>query len=101
MQRKTDLPLDTPGLERWGFTRRIVVEAGEFFLEMQLHGARRAVALFADDDLGHAFDALVRLGIDRAVVDPLPVDEADDVGILFDGARPAKIGQLRPPVLAA
>src|SRR5436309_15687184 len=101
MQRKTDLPLDTSSLERGSLARGVIVEARVLFLEMQLHGARGAIALLPDDHFRDAFDALVGLGIDRAVVELLPVDEADDVGVLLDRARFAKIGELRPPVLAA
>src|SRR6266566_7995365 len=55
VHRKTDLPLDTPSLDRGGsLARRVVVEACVLFLEVQLHGARRAVALLADDHLGDA-----------------------------------------------
>src|SRR6266545_1292706 len=49
VQRNTERALDTRGLR--GIARRVVVEAGEFLLEMQLHGPGRAVALFADDHL--------------------------------------------------
>src|SRR2546426_6039428 len=100
VQRKTDLPLDTPSLER-SFARSVVVEARVLFLEMELHSPRGAVALLADDHLGDAFDALVRLRIDGAVVELLPVDETDDVGVLFDRPRLTEIRELRPPVLAA
>src|SRR5438093_1727791 len=101
MQRKTDLPLDTASLERGSVARGVIVEARVLFLEMQLHGAGRAVALLPDDHFRDAFDALVGFGIDRAVVELLPVDETDDVGVLLDRARLAEIGELRPPVLAA
>src|SRR3977135_2831206 len=101
VQRKTDLPLDTASLERWRFAGRVVVEAGGLFLEVQLDHPRRTVALLADDHLRDAFDALVGLGIDRAVVELLPVDEADDVSVLLDRARLAKIGELWPPVVAS
>src|SRR6267378_219158 len=100
VQRKTDLPLGTAGLHR-RLTRGVIVEARVFLLEVQLDRAGRAVALLADDHLGNAFDALVGLGIDRPVVKLLPVDEAHDVGVLFDRTRFAEVRQLRPPVLAA
>src|SRR5258708_5439377 len=100
VQRKTDLPLDTAGLHR-RLTRGVIVEARVFLLEVQLHRAGRAVALLADDHLGNAFEALVGLGIDRPVVKLLPVDEAHDVGVLFDRPRFAEVRQLGPPVLAA
>jgi len=54
-----------------------------------------------DDHLGDAFDAVVGLGIDGAVVELLPVDETDDVGVLLDRSRLAKIGELWSPVLTA
>src|SRR6266568_4938422 len=97
VQRKTDLPLDTDR----SLARGVVVEARVFLLEVQLHGARRPVALLAHDHLGEAFDALVGFGIHRAVVELLTVDEAHHVGILLDRARFPEVGELRPPVLAA
>src|SRR5689334_24463413 len=99
VQRKADLPLDTASLHR-RLTRGVVVESRVFLLEVQLHRPGRAVALFADDHFGDAFDALVGLGIDGPVVELLAVDEAHDVGVLLDRARLAEVRQLGPPVLA-
>src|SRR6266566_9069974 len=83
VQRNTDLPLDTSGLERRGFPRGVIVEPRVLLLEMQLHRPRRAIALLPDDHFGEALDALVGLGVDRPVVELLPVDEADHVGVLL------------------
>src|SRR5437867_5820584 len=97
VQRNTDLPLDTDR----SLARRVVVEARVFLFEVQLHRPRRAIALLADDHFGEALDALVRLGVDRPVVELLPVDEADDIGVLLDGARLAEVGELRAAMLPA
>src|SRR6266581_6347317 len=97
VQRNTDLPLDTDR----SLARRVVVEAGVFFFEVQLHRPRRAIALLPDDHFGEALDALVGLGVDRPVVELLPVDEADHVGVLLDGARLAEVGELRAAMLPA
>src|SRR5438105_5291873 len=101
VQRNTEWLLDTtrPRLER-RIARRVVVEARVLFLEVQLHGAGRAVALFADDHLREPLDALVRLGIERAVVKLLSIDEAYDVGVLLDCPRLPEVGELRPAVLS-
>src|SRR6266566_4457051 len=99
--RKTEWSLDTTGLEGGRLARRVVVEARVFLLEVQLHGAGGAIALFADDHLRDALDALVRLGIDRAVVELLSIDEADDVRVLLDGPGLAQVGELWPAVLAS
>src|SRR5690606_27948660 len=56
-----------------------VLEAGVLAEEGQAHGADRTVTLLADDDFG---DALV-LGF--RVIDLVPVDEHDHVGVLLDG----------------
>src|SRR5438105_8631963 len=98
VQRNTEWFLDTTRLE-WRIARRVVVEARVFLLEVQLHGAGRAVALFADDYLRKSLDALVRLGIERAVVKLLSIDETDDVGVLLDRPRLPEVGELRPAVL--
>src|SRR6266508_2652214 len=86
VQRNTDRPLATrhPGGRLAG---REVVEPGVFLLEVQLHRARGTVALFPNDDFGQAFDVLVALRIHGAVVELLPVDETDEVGVLLDRAR--------------
>src|SRR5437899_2375756 len=99
VHRKTEWALDTTGLEGGRLARRVVVEARVFLLEVQLHGAGGAIALFADDHLRDALDALVRLGIDRAVVELLSVDEADDVRVLLDCPGLTQVGELWPPVL--
>src|SRR5438445_9791900 len=97
VQRNTECGLPTAGL--YGrLARRVVVEAGVFLLEEQLHAAGGTVALLAHDQLRHAFDVLVRLRVHRPVVELLPIDEARDVGVLLDRARFAQIGELRPPM---
>src|SRR5216684_3270282 len=78
VHRKTEWALDTAGLEGGSLARRVVVEARVFLLEVQLHGAGGAIALFPDDHLRNALDAIVCFGIHRAVVELLPIDEADD-----------------------
>jgi biotin operon repressor len=62
-----------------------ILELGERLQEGQLAGARRAVALLADDDLGDAG----LLGVLVVVV--VAVDEHDDVGVLLDGAGFAQV----------
>src|SRR5712692_1482033 len=99
VHRKTEWALDTAGLEGGSLARRVVVEARVFLLEVQLHGAGGAIALFPDDHLRNALDAIVCFGIHRAVVELLPIDEADDVGVLLDCPGLAQVGQLRPAVL--
>ena len=61
----------------------------------QLDAADRAVALFGDDDFGEAFEVGIVF-----LVDLFAEDEGDDVGVLFDGARLAQIGELQPMVSA-
>ena len=73
---------------------REVLEARVFLDERQLRGAGRAVALLADDDLGHALRLLVRLPVVVAVL-LLAVDEHDDVGVLLEGAGLAQVRELR------
>src|SRR6266576_5577289 len=100
VQRNTEWALDTDGLGR-GLARRVVVEAGEFLLEIELRGSGRPAALLAHDHFGDALDALVGLGVDRAVVELLAIDEAHDIRVLLDGARFAQVGELWPAVLTA
>src|SRR5207249_10039006 len=54
--------------------------------------ARRTVAVLGNVDLGQR--TVLRL----CVVDLVAVDEHDDVGVLFEGARLAQVGQQRPLV---
>src|SRR6267143_852144 len=96
VHRKTEWALDTADLEGGSLARRVVVEARVFLLEVQLHGAGRAIALFPDDHLRNALDAFVCFGVHRAVVELLPIDEADNVGVLLDCPGLAQVGQLRP-----
>src|SRR6266550_8578690 len=100
VQRNTEPPLGTGGLGG-RFARRVVIEAGVFLLEEQLDGSRGAVALLAHDELGHPLDAVVRLGIDRAVVELLAIDEAHHVGVLLDRSGLPQVRELGASVLAA
>src|SRR6266446_688906 len=100
-QRNTERALAATRYLGGRWARRVVVEASVFLLEEQLHGACGTVALLAHGQLRKSFDALVRLRVYRTVVELLPVDEADDVGVLLDRARLAQVGELRAPVLAA
>jgi hypothetical protein len=65
---------------------RQTFEPGQHVQERQLDGAGGAVALLADDDLGHAGLLAGVLGVVLVAV-----DEHDDVGILLDGARFAQV----------
>src|SRR5437773_3815612 len=100
VQRNTERALAMTDVRR-RFARGVVVEAGVFLLKEQLHGAGGPVALLADDQVGQSLEAVVGLGVDRPVVELLPIDEADDVGVLLDGAGFPQVRQLRPPMLAA
>src|SRR5689334_12913512 len=62
---------------------REVLEARVLLDEGQLHGADRAVALLADDDLGRAFGFLVRVALGIAVL-LFAEDEHDQIRILFE-----------------
>src|SRR5262245_11455154 len=76
-----------------GLTDREVLEAGELADEGQFHDTGRAVALLGDDQLGNAFCTGRRLTL--VAVHVLAVDEGHDVGVLFECARFAEVGQLR------
>src|SRR6266478_4347444 len=96
MQRRpwTTLPVSNlpplRRLERRGRpATREIVEPRELAAEAKVYAADRAVALLADDDLGHALVAAV------GVVDLVAVDEQDHVRILFDRARLAQVGHHR------
>src|SRR5262249_51162393 len=71
------------------------LERGVLGDEGEVDRARRPVALLADDDLGHL---LTLFGLDAVPV--RPVDEEDEVGVLFQGTRLPKIGELGLVVLA-
>src|SRR5437016_1833296 len=101
LQRNTDCALAATGRLRGRFARRVVVEAGVFLLEEQFHGPRGAVALLPHGQLRQPLDVFVGLGIHRAVVEFLAVDEADDVSVLLDRPGLPQVGELRAPVLAA
>src|SRR5882757_6760306 len=75
---------------------REIFESGELTNERQLDDARRAVSLFADDELGHPLVVGGRLIL--VPVEILTIDERDHVGVLFEGAGLAKIRQLRAVV---
>src|SRR5688500_9926792 len=70
-----------------------VLETRELAEEGEIDLADRAVTLLRDDELGEA------LSFRRRVVDLVAGDEEDDVGVLLDGARLAKVGHHRPLVL--
>ena len=74
-----------------------ILEAGMFLDERELGGADGAVALFADDDLGGALFLDVRVAVGVAVLLGA-VDEHHDVGVLFEGAGFAQVGELWPVV---
>src|SRR5688572_32707250 len=73
------------GGSREAVLARQVVEPGQLAVEHGLDRADRAVALLADDHLGHATLGGV------LVVDLVAVDERDEVGVLLDGARLAQV----------
>src|SRR5258705_499082 len=75
--------------------RLVIEELRDVVSEDELEVADRAVALLRDDDLR---DALL-LGF--LVVDLVAVDETDDVRVLFDRTRLAKVRQLRPMIAGA
>src|SRR5438046_8639674 len=95
VQRNTECTLATDRLGR-RLARREVVEPRVFLFEEQLHGAGGPVALLPDDELRHALEALVGLGVGGAVVELLTIDEADNVRVLLDGARLPQVAELRP-----
>src|SRR6188768_1175183 len=72
---------------------REVLESRVLLQEYEPHGARGSVALFADDQLGHALGLGWHLALDR--IHLFAIDEHDDVGVLFQRARLTKVGQLR------
>src|SRR5438045_7093315 len=78
---------------------RVRLEARELFLEKQIHDSGRTISLLADDHLGLSLERVAVL-VHRTVVEFLPVQEHDQVGVLLDGARFTKVGQLRPLVVA-
>lgn len=59
--------------------------------ENEFDGAGGAVTLLADDDLGDITVGVVL----SLIVDGIPVNEEDDVGILLDGAGLTKVRKLR------
>ena len=62
--------------------------------EAHLYIAHRAAALFGEDELGQAAD-VVAIGVDVGLDVVLgAVDEADDVGVLLDGAGLAEVAEL-------
>src|SRR4051812_27427234 len=108
----------SPRLRQMAFLD-IVGESGDLALEAHLDLAGGAVALLGDDQFCKAVDplhvarpfamavedlgivALHRLlGLARRDIIFLAEDEEDDIGVLLDRAGFAKIGKLRPLVLA-
>src|SRR6185369_14818183 len=85
-KRRTDR-----SVARWAVAAmREVLESREPALEVRLDGARRAVAVLAEDD----FRDVRVLAV--LVVDDVAVDEHDHVGVLLDRAGLAEVGELRP-----
>src|SRR5215831_9498491 len=85
---------------------REIVEARDGRLELQVDGARGAMALLADDHLGLAMggfhlalplDVLVGAGPRLLVAQVifLSIDEEHDVGVLLDRSGFAQVGELR------
>ena len=68
-----------------------VFEAHEFFKERQAHGAGRAVSLFGDDEFDFPFCFCFFLFVFRIIFGS--DEQADDVGVLFDGAGFPEVGQ--------
>src|SRR6202050_3331430 len=77
-----------PGLE--------ILEAGLLLEKPEPHGADRAVALLADDDLGHALDVRLRLAVVR--IHLFAEDEEHHIRVLLEGAGLTQVGQLRPMI---
>jgi hypothetical protein len=73
---------------------REVLEPRVLANEREPDGARRTVALLADDQLGDAGVLFVGL------VDVLAVNEEDDVRVLLERARLAQVRELRAMVRA-
>src|SRR5688572_16820802 len=72
-------------------TMREVFKPRVLLDERQLRGSDRAVALFADDDLGRSLGLLVRGAVGIAVL-LLAENEHHDVCILFESAGLAEVG---------
>src|SRR6201999_2141160 len=73
-----------------------VLKAREVGEVGHVHGARGAVALLGNDDLGLALEVFV-----LAVVILLAMNERDHVRVLLDGARLAEVGEQRLLVASA
>ena len=58
-------------------------------MEVKFYFADWSVTMFGDDEVGDVFP----LGI--GVVVRFPVNECDDVGVLFDAPRFTQVGKLR------
>ena len=72
----------------------VALEPGVFAKKGQINFAYRAVTLFAYDDFGNSLVLCLR------VVDFIPVNEKNQVRILFDGARLPQIRHDRALVRA-
>ena len=70
-----------------------VGEAGVILKKAELHVVGGTVSLLGDDDGGLA------LFIGFPVVVILAVEKRDQIGVLLDGARLAKVGEIRAPSL--
>src|SRR5690606_42085361 len=69
--------------------RREITKAGILTFECQTHGTNRAVTLFADNDFGGA--SFFRF----LVINLIPVNKHDQVGILLDPPRFTQAGRYR------
>src|SRR6185436_16138756 len=74
-------------------SRGEVLEPGELADERELDRAGGTVALFADDQLGHALGIGRRLILVGVLI--LAIDEQHHIGVLLEGARFAQVRQLR------
>ena len=71
-------------------------EAGEAAAENEFDLVGGAIALFGDKDVGH----VALFGGSVEIEEIGAVDEHDDVGVLFDGARFAEVRELRATLVA-
>ena len=72
-----------------------ILEAGEFLDERQMDRASRAIALFADNDLGQVLSRVARSLVCFDPIRSRTINKHHDISVLLDGARLAQIGQLR------
>src|ERR1700675_2734858 len=72
-----------------------VGKRSKVLLEGQVNSADWTIALLANDEFGAAFEVGIVL-----LVDLLAEDEHDDVGVLLNGARFSKVGELGAMIAA-